>query len=60
MSAIKLNEKLVALIKEKIAKYSLESTISYEEGRVISNCDGIIIASGLNSVMLNELVVAMA
>ncbi len=56
MSAIKLNEKLVALIKEKIAKYSLESTISYEEGRVISNCDGIVIASGLNSVMLNELV----
>ena len=50
------NKKLISLIKEKIAKYSSETTITYEEGKVISNRDGIIIASGLNSVMLNELV----
>lgn len=56
MNVIKSNKKLISLIKEKIAKYSLESTVSYEEGQVISNCDGIVIASGLNSVMLNELV----
>ncbi len=56
MSTNKSNKELVTLIKEKIAKYSLETTVSYEEGQVISNRDGIVIASGLNSVMLNELV----
>lgn len=56
MSTNKSNKELVTLIKEKIAKYALETTVSYEEGQVISNRDGIVIASGLNSVMLNELV----
>ncbi len=44
------------IIKQQIKKYS-NTLINYEEGKVISNSDGIIIASGLSHVMLNEIVV---
>lgn len=44
-----------AIIKEQIKHYS-EEIISNEEGKVISVGDGIITASGLQNVMLNEIV----
>lgn len=50
------NQRYSEIIKEQIKKYS-KSMVSYEEGKVISNSDGIIIASGLDNVMLNEIVV---
>lgn len=42
-------------IKARIQKYSNEAIIS-EEGKVISVGDGIVMVSGLNNVMLNEMV----
>ena len=44
------------IIKDQIKKYS-KSIISYEDGKVISVGDGIVIASGLSTVMLNEKVI---
>ncbi len=46
---------LTSAIKAKIKKYSNNAIIS-EEGKVISVGDGIVIVSGLNNVMLNEMV----
>lgn len=52
---MKINDKFVSLIKEKIKKYA-NNTCPIDEGRVVSISDGIVIASGLDFVMLNELV----
>ena len=46
---------LTSTIKARIQKYSNEAIIS-EEGKVISVGDGIVMVSGLNNVMLNEMV----
>ena len=46
---------LTNAIKARIQKYSNDAIIS-EEGKVISVGDGIVIVSGLNNVMLNEMV----
>lgn len=51
-----MSDRYSEIIKQQIKKYSKE-IVSYEEGKVISNSDGIIIASGLSNVMLNEIVV---
>jgi F-type H+-transporting ATPase subunit alpha len=53
--AEKNDDKFIALIRERIAKYS--SSVNYhEEGRVLFVSDGIAFVSGLSNVMLNEIV----
>ncbi|MGL4950274.1 MAG: F0F1 ATP synthase subunit alpha [Mycoplasma sp.] len=49
------HEKFASIIKENIKKYS-DEIIKAEDGKVLSVGDGIVIASGLNNVMLNEVV----
>jgi len=49
------NDQFVSLIKSKIQKYS-SNVESSEVGKVISIGDGIALVSGLDNVMLNELV----
>ncbi len=50
-----MSDRYSEIIKQQIKKYS-NKIVSFEEGKVISNSDGIIIASGLSNVMLNEIV----
>lgn len=47
--------KFSAIIKENIKHYA-DKIILTEDGKVLSVGDGIVIASGLNNVMLNEIV----
>lgn len=47
--------KFSAIIKENIKNYG-DKILVAEDGRVLSVGDGIVIASGLNNVMLNEVV----
>ncbi|MGL4951399.1 MAG: F0F1 ATP synthase subunit alpha, partial [Mycoplasma sp.] len=49
------HEKFASIIKENIKKYS-NQIITAEDGKVLSVGDGIVIANGLNNVMLNEVV----
>ncbi|MGL4948634.1 MAG: F0F1 ATP synthase subunit alpha [Mycoplasma sp.] len=49
------SEKFASIIKENIKKYS-DQIITAEDGKVLSVGDGIVIASGLGNVMLNEVV----
>lgn len=52
---MKKNDQFISLIKAKIKSY--ESKVAFtEEGKVISVNDGIVIASGLNNVISNEIV----
>jgi F-type H+-transporting ATPase subunit alpha len=48
-------DKFESLIKAKLDKYS-NKTVYSEEGKVISVADGIALVSGLENVMLNEIV----
>ncbi len=47
--------KFSSIIKENI-KYYADKILKSEDGRVLTVGDGIVVASGLNSVMLNEIV----
>lgn len=51
----KLNDQFTSIIKARIERYSTGNQ-QYEEGKVISVSDGIVIATGLNNIMLNEMV----
>lgn len=51
----KSNDNFSSIIKARLAKYTSKLEI-VEEGKVISIGDGIAIVSGLNNIMLNEMV----
>lgn len=53
--ANKQNDQFSSIIKARIERYSTGNQ-QYEEGKVISVSDGIVIATGLNNIMLNEMV----
>jgi F-type H+-transporting ATPase subunit alpha len=53
--ALKYSDQFSTVIKAKIAKYAKTTTVS-EEGKVISVGDGIANVTGLDNVMINELV----